>query len=396
MNALLKTISQRKAFIVIFIIVLTDLIGFGLIIPIIPKLAEDFHIAGMGLGILLASYSFAQFFAAPYLGGLSDKYGRRPVLLVSKFGTVIAYIIFAYARVYWLIILSRLIDGFTGGNIPAARAYISDITQEHNRHKGMALIGVAYGLGYIIGPVIGGVLFGVSYNKTLPALAGAILCLISFILTYLFLKEPPHEDREKTKVSIDLIASFKKVIANPAIKQIIYVQFLFMVCLYAFQSTLPIFATNRYHLTPQSISFLMVYIGIINIVIQLYIVKFGSRNLLSSVKIGLILTGLSMFIVTIVPGFWVIFPIAFVVSVGVGLLNAYYPSLLLREESDAKEGETMGVYESVCSLTQVIGPALAGSLISRHPSLVYYGTSVIIAYSAFLINRKHVITNPSS
>ncbi len=392
MNALLAKINQRKEFIVIFIIVLTDLIGFGLIIPILPKLAVDFNITGIKLGLLLASYSFAQFFAAPYMGKLSDRHGRRPVLLISKFGTVIAYVIFAYAKVYWLIIISRLIDGFTGGNIPAARAYISDITKDHNRHKGMALIGVAYGLGYIIGPVIGGVLFGLTHDKTVPALAGALLCLFSFILTYLFLKESHSPEEIDEKVSIDLIASFKKVVSNPACKQILLVQFLFMVCLYSFQSTLPIFATNRYHLTPQSISFLMVYIGLINIVIQLYIVKYGSGNLLKSVKIGLILTALSILFITLIPTFWVIFPIAFIISIGIGLLNAYYPSLFLRVESEVQEGEKMGVYESVSSTTQIFGPLLAGSLITRSPPLVYYGSTLIILYCVYLINRNKILT----
>jgi DHA1 family tetracycline resistance protein-like MFS transporter len=392
MNALLAKINQRKEFIVIFIIVLTDLIGFGLIIPILPKLAVDFNITGIKLGLLLASYSFAQFFAAPYMGKLSDRHGRRPVLLVSKFGTVIAYIIFAYAKVYWLIVFSRLIDGFTGGNIPAARAYISDITKEHNRHKGMALIGVAYGLGYIIGPVIGGVLFGLTHDKTIPALAGALLCLFSFVLTYFFLKESHRPQEIEENVSINLIDSFKKIIINPACKQILLVQFIFMICLYAFQSTLPIFATQRYGLTPQSISFLMVYIGLVNIIIQLYIVKFGSRDLLKSVKIGLMLTGLSILIITLVPGYWVLFPITFIISTGIGLLNAYYPSLFLRIESDVQEGEKMGVYESVSSTTQIFGPLIAGSLITHYPPLVYFGTALIIIYSVFLINRNQVLT----
>ena len=170
------------------------------------------------------------------------------------------------------------------------------------------------------------------------------------------------------------------------------VQFLFMVCLYSFQSTLPIFATNRYHLTPQSISFLMVYIGLINIVIQLYIVKYGSGNLLKSVKIGLILTALSILFITLIPTFWVIFPIAFIISIGIGLLNAYYPSLFLRVESEVQEGEKMGVYESVSSTTQIFGPLLAGSLITRSPPLVYYGSTLIILYCVYLINRNKILT----
>ena len=367
---------------------MTDLIGFGLIIPIIPKLSQDFNIIGPKLGLLLAAYPLAQFFAAPYLGSLSDKYGRRPVLLISKLGTVIAYLIFAYAQAYWLILLSRFIDGFTGGNLPVARAYMSDITTDRNRPRGMALIGAAYGLGFIIGPVVGGFMFGISGGKTLPALTGASLCFLSFIFTWLFLKESPSHHLVSAPVSFNPITNYKQVTNFPAVKRMITIQFLFMTCLYALQSVLPIFAANRYHLTPQTIGFLMVYIGLINIVIQLMIVKFSSRNLSRSVKMGLLFTGLGIFLITLVPSYWFIFPMAIVISLGIGFLNAYYPSLLLSVSGSMIKGEVTGVYESITSITQVIGPAIAGSLVVHFPYSVCYSTALIITLSAFLIDYQ--------
>lgn len=131
---------NRKAMFTIFTIILTDLIGFGIIIPLLPALSDKLHITGFWLGLLVASYAIAQFISAPILGNLSDRYGRKPILLISKAGTVLAYIMFAFAGNFWILLISRLIDGFTGGNITAARAYISDITTKENRSRGMAII----------------------------------------------------------------------------------------------------------------------------------------------------------------------------------------------------------------------------------------------------------------
>src|SRR3989339_1444590 len=179
---------NRRDLFIIFLIILTDLIGFGIIIPILPTISEQIGITGLSLGFLVSAYPLAQFFSAPILGSLSDRYGRKPILVISKLGTVVAYLIFAYARSLPLLLISKLIDGATGGNIPAARAYISDITTKENRSRGMAVIGMGFGLGFIIGPALGGIFYSIGGSQGLPSLVGAALCLVSAVLTQVFLK----------------------------------------------------------------------------------------------------------------------------------------------------------------------------------------------------------------
>ena len=146
--------NKRTGFI-LFLVVATELIGFGLIIPVLPQLALKFETSSFMIGLLMASYSIAQFFSAPLLGYFSDKIGRKPVLLLSKFGTVLSYMLLAVSQSYTLFLMARLLDGFTGGNISVVRAYVADVTTEKDRPKGMAIIGISFGFGFIIGPAIG-------------------------------------------------------------------------------------------------------------------------------------------------------------------------------------------------------------------------------------------------
>ena len=146
----------NKPLFILFFVVFTELIGFGIIIPVLPQLAKTYQLNYFSLGVLMAAFSFAQFIAAPFLGHLSDKFGRKPVLIFSKAGTMLAYCILAYAQTYWVFLFARLLDGFTGGNIAVARAYVCDVTLHKDRAKGMAIIGIAFGLGFIVGPAISG------------------------------------------------------------------------------------------------------------------------------------------------------------------------------------------------------------------------------------------------
>ena len=161
---------------VLFVVVFTELIGFGIIIPVLPQLAKSFQLNYFSLGVLMAAFSFAQFIAAPFLGHLSDRVGRKPVLIFSKLGTMLSYILLAYAHTYWLFLLARLFDGFTGGNIAVARAYICDSTTKKGRAKGMAIIGISFGLGFIIGPALGGLLYQERHGQWLISLVAAVRC----------------------------------------------------------------------------------------------------------------------------------------------------------------------------------------------------------------------------
>ena len=183
---------NRRSFIVLFLLVATELIGFGLIIPVLPQIARQYQSNALLLGILLGSYSFTQFLSFPILGSLSDRFGRKPLLILCKIGTIIGYIIMAFSGSYAGLLIARLIDGFTGGNISVAKAYVTDITSPEDRPKGMAVIGMAFGTGFILGPALGGLLYSEPVNHFFPALVAASLSLFAAILTFFLLEEPKH------------------------------------------------------------------------------------------------------------------------------------------------------------------------------------------------------------
>ena len=190
-----------KPLIIIFITVFIDLIGFGMVIPILPFFAETepFNATPFEIGMLLASYSVMQFIFSPILGRLSDKYGRRPVLFLSLIGSAIGYLVIGFGFALWIVFLGRLIGGITGGNISTAQAYIADVTTRENRAKGMGLFGAAFGLGFIFGPAIAGILS--KYGIHVPFLFAAGLSFANAIALYFFLPETRNKESHKNLVT---------------------------------------------------------------------------------------------------------------------------------------------------------------------------------------------------
>jgi DHA1 family tetracycline resistance protein-like MFS transporter len=199
---------QDKRLLILFLIVFIDLLGFSLILPLLPFYAETFGATPFQIGLLVASYAAAQLIGAPLLGRMSDRFGRRPVLFISLIGTFIGFLMLGFANSLWMLFASRLLDGFTGGNISVAQAYITDVTDESNRAKGLGLLGAAFGLGFIIGPALGGILS--VYGFALPAFVAAGLSLISILGVVFFLPESLTEaaradiaNQERQKFSIE-------------------------------------------------------------------------------------------------------------------------------------------------------------------------------------------------
>ncbi|HEX4923760.1 MAG TPA: MFS transporter, partial [Bdellovibrionales bacterium] len=197
--------KNKPALFIIFLTVFIDLVGFGIIIPLSPYLATRFGATPFEVGMLMAIYSFMQFLFSPVWGRLSDRFGRRPIILISLFGTGLAHLVFAFSSQLWMLFVSRALAGVAGGNISTAMAYVADITGEKDRSKGMGLVGAAFGLGFILGPVIGGVLGEVGlkiseappFGAGFPALGAAALCLFNFLLGLRILAEslPPERRR---------------------------------------------------------------------------------------------------------------------------------------------------------------------------------------------------------
>ena len=378
---------NRKAIFTIFTIILTDLIGFGIIIPLLPTLSDKLNIHGYWLGLLVASYALAQFVSAPILGNLSDRYGRKPILIISKAGTVIAYIMFAFAGNFPILLLSRLIDGFTGGNITAARAYISDITTKENRSRGMAIIGISFGLGFILGPALGGIFYSIGGSQTLPALVGAGLCLFSLILTQLFLDES-HREGQVINHRPFSIKNFLEIFKHPVIQQILIVQFIVMLAMSGFQTTLSFFTDSLFAFSPQNNSYLFVYLGVISLIAQGYLSSHKSKDIHGYAKVGVIIYAIGTGLIAISPNVWFMFFAVAVSSIGSSLFSVFLPTLLSTVDSKDPEGEIMGAYEGISSLARVVGPALFGSLVISFPRPIYFASALITLAALYYFPKK--------
>jgi MFS transporter, DHA1 family, tetracycline resistance protein len=369
---------KNKALFTIFMIVLTDIIGFGMIIPLLPQISENLGIKGLLLGLLTASYGLAQFISAPILGNLSDKYGRKPILVFSKMGTVLAYVMLAFSRSYPLILISRLIDGFTGGNIPAARAYISDVTTKENRARGMAIIGISFGLGFILGPALGGIFFSIGHSQTLPALVGAGLSFFSLILTQLFLDESHRKDKVYEKSRSFSIKNFLIIFKHPEIQKILGIVFVSTLIMAGGQTTLTFFTSNQFGFTPENNSLLFVYMGVLGLITQGFLARKKITNTYLVIKIGLILSAVGVILVSISPVIGILLVAMGFNSAGGGLLQIFLPTALSTTSSTDPEGEIMGAYEGVSSLARVIGPAIFGSLVLIIPRPAYFVSGILL------------------
>lgn len=352
----MKKTGKRDLF-ALFLVVATELIGFGLIVPILPQIASSFESRGWMLGLLLASYSLAQFFAAPLLGSLSDKYGRKPVLIVSKLGSTISYVILALSHNYWGILVARLLDGFTGGNISVARAYVSDVTPQEKRASGMALIGVSFAVGFLIGPAIGGVAYGVSDTHSLAAWIAGSLSLLALIFTIVFLREP--ERKIATKPLLTLIKESTSTIKLRPVWICLVSLLVFMAVFSGYETTFSLFTDRFFGYTPQQNSMFFFFAGILAMFVHGTIARRQFKRLRLAVIIGLIAAAVGYIVLakaTIAPGLYI--GILFII-IGIAILQTHLPALLTLNTPPDEYGGIMGVYESVASVSRIIGPLVA-------------------------------------
>lgn len=371
----MKLSQQTREFITLYLVVATELIGFGLIIPVLPQIAYNYNQTPIMMGVLLAAYSLAQFVAAPILGTLSDRIGRKPVLVISKIGSLAAYVVLALSHSYWMIFVSRLLDGFTGGNISAARAYAADITTEADRPKGMAIIGIAFGTGFILGPALGGLLYGLgNQGHQIAAFTAGGMSFIALLLTIFVLKEPERRTARPKTLQLWPIISSKAILA------ICVAQLVYMILFSAFESTFSVYTFNVFHLTPRNNSLIFLYIGVLSLIIQGTIARRAPKNLTLVTFIGfLIVTAaftaihFSGTIVALLGGLSVL-------ALGVALVNSYLPSLLTTRCNEDNRGTVIGVFEGLGSLSRVIGPIIAYTTILSplDGGFIYFSLILII------------------
>jgi DHA1 family tetracycline resistance protein-like MFS transporter len=368
----------------IFIIVFIDLLGFGLILPLLPFYADEFGATPLLVGLLTAIYAAAQLVGAPLLGRLSDRFGRRPILLISILGTFLGFLLFGLAvpvgqklavllgmpsnqMVLIIMFISRALDGFTGGNISVAQAYITDVTTEKDRAKGLGLVGAAFGLGFVFGPAMGGFLS--SYGFSVPAFAAAGLSAINLVMVTLWLPESlPKEDREasalnkKPKVSINALF---EVLRRPKVGPILSVSFFYGLAFALFSTMFSLFAQYKLDLDARQTGYVLAYVGVLIALVQGVGVgpiskRFPDRWIILTSTI--ILT-ISLLIWAFTGSIILLLIIMIPLAGTSGVLNTVLRSSLTKVVDKEEVGGILGISSSFESLTRVIAPSLGGLLL---------------------------------
>jgi len=307
-ETLVSTQPERlnfKKILPIFVIVLIDLLGLTIIIPLMPIYAATFGASAFLIGLLGATYPAMQFIGAPFLGRLSDRFGRKPILMVSQLGTLIGFLVLGFSSALWMLFLARIIDGLSGANISTAQAAISDSTTEKTRTQGLGLIGAAFGLGFILGPIIAFVSLTLSGNNyQIPAFVAAFFSLVSILLTLFWFDETlPKEVRDHPQRKPALtFSAMLKALQNPAVGLLLVLMFTQQIAFGGFEQLLALFTLNRLGFNASHNSIIFVYVGILVVAIQGYFIgkwsrKYGDKKLvyvgLLALSVGLILTSLT-------------------------------------------------------------------------------------------------------
>lgn len=346
----------------IFSVVFISMAGYGLLFPILTLYERTFNVGPFLIAAAMGAYPVAQFFAGPILGRLSDRYGRRPLLLFSLAGTVVGFLFFAFAQNIWILFLGRLIDGASGGNISIAQAYMADITEKEKRTEGMGLLSGAISLGFVVGPVIGGLLgqFGVQA----PSLLAAFLALLNFILVWLFL---PETEKEEIKQKAAKIFVFKEIWRALKIETIGAALLLFFLVQTAWSLQLPVFAlflAEKFAMGTVMAGFLLAYRGLLSSLVQIFLVGkgvalLGEKKLLRLailvMIVGLLLTGASPNLIILLFGLTLL-------ELGGDFISPITNGMVSKWAKPEEQGEMMGLVASVGSLGRIVGPFSGGAI----------------------------------
>jgi DHA1 family tetracycline resistance protein-like MFS transporter len=381
--------------VVIFTTVFIDLVGFGIVIPVLPFYAEGtrFNATPRMVGLLFASYSILQLVFSPILGRLSDKHGRRPVLLISIIGTGIGFLVLGFATTLWMLFVGRILDGITGGNISTAQAYIADITTKEDRAKGLGLIGAAFGLGFIFGPAIGGILS--LWGTAVPFFFAAGLCFANALLLYFTLPETVTRDHPARASAAGGrgVAQLMKSLGQPRLSFVLTIYFLFIVAFSIMTTSFSLYTMFRFGYNAQHTGYLFAYVGIIAVIIQGGLIgrlvkRFGELPL---VIVGALFFAGSLFVVPFVGpnvgGLLALLIGGGIFSAGNSLATPSLTSLASKSVGRGEQGSVLGVTQSVASLARAVGPALAAVLI--HSAIAYQGAD---GESHFMSDRSLFVT----
>ncbi|MEK9672844.1 MAG: MFS transporter [Rhodospirillaceae bacterium] len=354
----------------LFLIIVVDLIGFGIIIPLLPFYGEHFKATPETVGLLMATYSFAQFFAAPLWGRLSDRIGRRPVLLTGLAGAALAYCWLAFSDSLWMLFAARAVGGLMAGNIGAAFAYAADVTTPENRAKGMGVVGAAFGIGFVIGPAIGGILAGpdpLAADYRSPALAAAGLSVVALLLSLVRLPESLAPETRAALAAAprqSRLAQFAQALNRPGVGRLMLIGFLATFVFAGLETTFAMWSRRAFGWGPEQNGWLFAYIGIVSAAIQGGLMGrlsrwFGEQGL---IRQGAVTLAIGIGAIPFCNEIWQLMAAMTVAGYGFSVINPAFNSLISNAVAATDQGGAMGVTRSVTTAARVLGPAWAGVL----------------------------------
>jgi DHA1 family tetracycline resistance protein-like MFS transporter len=361
---------------IIFLTIFVNLVGFGIIVPLLPFYAETFGASPFVIGLLFAVFSLCQLAAAPALGDLSDRYGRRPVLIFSLLGTVVSFAMLAVAHSIAMLFAARIVDGLSGGNISTARAYVADVTEPKDRARAYGLIGAAFGLGFILGPAVSGILAPISY--TAPIWAAAAVTLVATIMATLWLPETVHRAHAGVGNPFRFLPALAR---RAAIRRVLAIDFVYWLAFATFQTTFALFAARRFGFDAARTGYFFAAFGVLGAIIQggfirPIVARIGDKT---TFMLGLIFAAIGLIGAALAPTV-ALFAAALVpMAFGIGFGHPTMASLVSRAARIDEQGRVQGAASAVESLGRTIGPVWGNA------SLQHFGESTPYVSAAVLL-----------
>ena len=383
---------MSRPLLVLFLTILVNLIGFGIIIPLLPFYATTYGASPVMIGLLFASFSISQLIAAPLLGEWSDRWGRRPILILSLIGTTLSFVMLALATNLEMLFLARIIDGLSGGNITTARAYIADVTSEEDRAKAYGFLGAAFGLGFILGPALGGLFSHISY--TAPIWVAAIVSLFATLLAWFWLPETLHRARAGSGSPWQAV---RDLAGRPNLRVLLSVDFIYWMSFAVYQTTFALFGAHRFGFDAAKTGYFLSAFGFLGVIVQGGMVgpivkRLGERRTLTA---GLLLTAigwggsaltysLPVFALMLVPG-----------AMGIGLCNATLSALISHSAGVDEQGRVQGAAGALESVGRAAGPVWGNGALQHFGEGAAYGAAAVLLIAAsFVIGRYEPPVRP--
>ena len=379
-----------SARLILFVTVFIDLLGFGIVIPLLPMFASRLGISFFGIGAIMAVYSLAQFIFAPILGRISDRIGRRPVIMLGLLGSSVGYLIYGFAGSFLGLFISRAVHGACAATISTAQAYIADTTDESSRARGMGMIGAAFGLGFVIGPAIGGLLG--SYGLRIPGFFAAALTFANLLFAAFKLPES-HQPQPGARIDIAVVLApmrdLPMQLFGHHLSRLFSVAFLTTFALAAFETTFALMIPRVYGYGAAGIGGLLAFAGLMQALAQGYLLgkivkKIGELRLLSA---GIIIFAIGLAPMANLPTPSTLLLALAMLSIGYGFASPTIASLISKLTQSDLQGEALGINQSASSMARIFGPLAGGLAYGKLGASAPYVGGAIVALMAFILSQ---------